>query len=428
MLEKYKNNNINISIIGLGYVGLPLAIEFGKYFNVCGFDVNSKRINSLKNRIDINSQVSKEYFLKSKYLNLSSDYKDLNSSNVYIITVPTPIYKNNIPNLSLIYKAIEMITKCIKKNDLIILESTVFPGVTEDICGRLITKKTGFKLNKDFFMGYSPERINPGDKKNNLVNIVKIVSGSDNKTLKFIYKLYSKIIKAGVYKVESIKIAEAAKVIENTQRDINIAIMNEFSNIFDKININSNKIFKAASTKWNFLNFKPGLVGGHCIGVDPYYLSYIAKKNNYKPNLIESSRRINNSVPLLIFNKVIKETFKLEKINKKKYKSCLILGATFKENCSDIRNSKIEDVFKKFKRRNFKVSIYDPVATKQDIKKKYKRNLITKLKFKYDIILLLVPHSNFKNLGINKIKKLNNINGFIFDYTFMFSNNQFIYK
>ena len=288
-------SKIKIGVIGLGYVGLPLAIEFGKFYEVVGFDISVNRIKNLLKFNDLNNEISKLEFKKSTKLIFTSEVKKLSECNYYIITVPTPIDKNNNPNLSLIKKACIIVSNFIKKNDIVVFESTVYPGLTNKIAIPLIEKKSGLKINCDFFCGYSPERVNPGDKKRKLTNIKKIVSGSNTKTLNKIAKLYNKIIKVGTFKVSSIEIAESAKVIENCQRDINIAFVNELSMIFDKMNLNTYEILKAASTKWNFLNFKPGLVGGHCIGVDPYYLTYQAKKFGYKSKIILSGRDLNNN-------------------------------------------------------------------------------------------------------------------------------------
>jgi UDP-N-acetyl-D-glucosamine/UDP-N-acetyl-D-galactosamine dehydrogenase len=417
----YKNKkDIFIGVIGLGYVGLPLAIEFSKYFNVTGLDKNSLRVKLLNKNQDINSDVKKEQLLKNKAF-FTSNIKDLQKCNFYIITVPTPIYKNKKPNLKMIGDATKSLTKVLKKNDTVVLESTVYPGVTENFVGSLISKKLKFKLNTDFFLGYSPERINPGDKIHTLTNIKKLVSGSNKKTLDLIYNTYAKIIKKGVVKVDSIKIAEAAKVIENSQRDVNIALMNEFNIIFDKMNINSNKVFKAAYTKWNFLKFKPGLVGGHCIGIDPYYLIYAANKFKYQPKIIKNARQINDDIPNVIFKK-IKRKFKYFDSSLK----FLILGATFKENCSDIRNSKVNDVFNILNKNNLNVKIFDPIAVKKDMINLYGKNAIFNLKDKYDLILFLVPHNYFVNLGLTKLKNFLNKNGSIFDYKYIYSNEQFL--
>ena len=417
-MTKSKNKKNYISIIGLGYVGLPLAIEFGKYFNVIGFDKNKNRISQLNSHYDKNSQISKKGFNQSKLLKFSSDSKSISRSNIYIVTVPTPILKNKKPDLRLIINSINLICEYISKNDLIILESTVYPGVTEDVCAKIIEKKTSYKLNKDFFMGYSPERINPGDNHHNLTNIIKLVSGSNKATLNKVDKLYSKIIKAGTFKVDSIKIAESAKVIENTQRDVNIALMNEFSNIFKKMNLDHKKIFDAASTKWNFLNFTPGLVGGHCIGIDPYYLTYKAQSIGYTPNLILSARKINNQIPNEIYKDILK---KIKKSKTKKKLSCLILGISFKENCSDVRNSKIVDLYKLLITNNINVKIYDPIADNTETNELYKIKLLNKLNGKYDIIIIGVAHKVFKKMGIKKIKNLLKHEGFIYDYKTIFN-------
>ncbi len=333
-----------ISIIGLGYVGLPLAVEFAKFFDVIAFDYNSKRINELRNNLDENNEIKKNELKKLKKLYFTENEKDLKKSNIFIIAVPTPIKKNKKPNLIFLKQACITVSKYISKKDIVIFESTVYPGLTDDYCIPIIEKYSKFKINKDFFCGYSPERINPGDKKNKLSTIVKITSGSNYKTSIFVDNLYKKIIKAGTYRTSSIKIAEAAKVIENTQRDLNIAFINELSIIFNKLHLDTDEILKAASTKWNFIKFSPGLVGGHCIGVDPYYLTYKAKKVGYSPKIILSGRDMNDNMV-----KYVSKRF-LNKLSEKKIKiinsQILILGFSFKENCSDTRNSKIKDLHK----------------------------------------------------------------------------------
>ncbi len=418
MINKIKQKKFCIGIIGLGYVGLPLAIEFAKFFDVIGFDKNISRIKMLKKNHDFNLEVKSNNLRKSPII-FTNNYKILSKCNIFIITVPTPILNNKKPDLRMIKDATNLITKVIKKKDIIVLESTVYPGVTENVVGKIIQNKTNYKLNKDFFLGYSPERINPGDTKHTITKITKIVSASDKSSLKILSYIYSKIINKGIHKSESIKIAEAAKVIENVQRDVNIALMNEFEAIFDKMNINSKKIFDAAYTKWNFLKFKPGLVGGHCIGIDPHYLINIAIKNNYTPQIIINSRKLNEKVPYTIFKKISNQ------INIKK-KNVLILGATFKENCPDVRNSKVYDVFKLFTQKGHYVEVYEPVASSDEIIKIYGKNAIFKINKKYDVILFLVPHKFFLNLGANKLKKFLVKSGFIFDYKYIFSENQIL--
>lgn len=404
----------NISIIGLGYIGLPLAIEFSKYFNVIGFDIDKKRVRELNEGIDRTKEtVIKKNFSKNIYF--TNNIKKLQNSNVFIITVPTPVMRNNKPDLSYLKKASEVVARNLKSSSIVIYESTVYPGCTEEYCCPILERLSGLRLNKDFYLGYSPERINPGDNKHKLRNIVKIVSGSNAHSLNLIKKLYSKIIKAGLHVAESIKIAEAAKVIENIQRDINIAFINECSLIFKKLNINSSKVLKAAETKWNFIPFKPGLVGGHCIGVDPYYLTYKAKKLKYNPKVILAGRKINNGMSFYIAKQVV-EALKKTDDNLKK-KKILILGLSFKENCIDIRNSKVFDIINFLQRKKIKIDVYDPIIDRSNIIKEHKINLLTRLGKKnyYDIIILAVPHLIFLSMGIKKIKKLGNKNLKIFD-------------
>ena len=411
----YKSK-VNICIIGLGYVGLPLAIALGKKFETIGYDNNHLRVRELKKKIDENHQIHKKEFQLSKKLNFSIDINDAKNCNIFIITLPTPVNKNKLPNLNIIKAGIHKILPLIKKGDTVVLESTVYPGVTEDICGKLIEAKTKFKLNRDFFLGYSPKRINPGDNKRKLENIDKIVSGSNNKTLRCLYYLYSSIIDAKIIPVKSIKVAEAAKVIENTQRDINIALVNELSMLFNKLKINTHEVLKAASTKWNFHKYEPGLVGGHCIGVDPYYLTYIAKKNNFKPSVILSGRKTNDGLHKYIFKNLLKISNK-KKIDFNKSK-VLFIGLTFKENCNDFRNSKSIDLLNLIDKKFKKVEIYDPYIKLKNLHnfKKFKYSKLEKIKKnKFDILILSVPHKKvLKFLSINA-KKILNKNYIIFD-------------
>ena len=413
----------NISIIGLGYIGLPLAIEFSKYFNVIGFDIDKKRVRELNEGIDR----TKETVIKKNFSNniyFTNNIKKLQNSNVFIITVPTPVMRNNKPDLSYLKKASEVVARNLKSSSIVIYESTVYPGCTEEYCCPILERLSGLRLNKDFYLGYSPERINPGDNKHKLKNIVKIVSGSNAHSLNLIKKLYSKIIKAGLHVAESIKIAEAAKVIENIQRDINIAFINECSLIFKKLNINSSKVLKAAETKWNFIPFKPGLVGGHCIGVDPYYLTYKAKKLKYNPKVILAGRKINNTMSFYIAKQVVEALKKTDENLKKK--KILILGLSFKENCIDIRNSKVFDILNYLQRKKIKIDVYDPIIDRSDITKEHKINLLSRLEKKnyYDIIILAVPHLAFLSMGIEKIKKFGNKNLKIFDLKSVFSSTE----
>ena len=413
-----------ISIIGLGYVGLPLAVEFGKKYKSIGFDVNKKRINELLIGFDNTGEISKRKLSSSIKLNFSNNEEVLSKSNIYIIAVPTPIDSKNNPDLTILLSATQLVGRHLKKEDIVIYESTVFPGCTEEDCVPVLEKESNLEYNKDFFCGYSPERINPGDTKRTLTKIIKITSGSNPKTAIKVDKLYSTIINAGTYKAESIRIAEAAKIIENCQRDINIAFVNELSILFDKMGIDTHKVLAAAETKWNFLPFKPGLVGGHCIGVDPFYLTYKAKEFGYNSKIILSGRKLNNSMPENIAERIIK---RLDKNNDKKTIRGLILGATFKEDCPDIRNSKVFDLHKIFLKENYKIDIYDPFASYLDVKNKYKINLVSFSNINkkgYNFIIIAVGHSEFVNLKLNKYAK--NKETIIFDLKNIFNNDSYL--
>ena len=415
MRKKYK-----IAIIGLGYVGLPLAVEFSKIFKTIGFDIDSRRIFELKNANDSTNEITydnlneviiskKKNNLKNKNgLYLTDSIEDLKQSNIYIITVPTPTDNNNIPMLSIIEKATEMVSGILKKDDIVIYESTVYPGVTEEICAPILEKGSKLKFNSDFFLGYSPERINPGDKNRPLNQILKVTSGSNKIVAEEIDNLYQKIITAGTYLAPSIKVAEASKVIENCQRDINIAFVNELSQIFNLLDIETNEVLKAAETKWNFLPFKPGLVGGHCIGVDPYYLAQKAQNVGYNPEIILAGRRMNESMAKYITDQVIK--LMIDKQIKIKGSNLLILGVTFKENCSDIRNSKVIDLIKKLREYGINILIHDPYVKKEKLKENYDLEVTNYLpKTKFDCIVLAVAHERFKKIELNKLKKYNSV-------------------
>ena len=341
-MQKLNFDHTSIGIIGLGYVGLPLAIEFGKKWQTIGYDVNSQRIDALKTNHDNTLEVSSDDFMESSYLRFTDDLNCIKKCNIYIVSVPTPIDQKFKPDLTLIKKASTSIASILDIGDIVVYESTVYPGLTEEVCVPLL-EKSGLKFNIDFYCGYSPERINPGDQNHKLKDIVKVVSASNDEALKLLDHLYSSIIDAGTYLAESIKVAEAAKVIENTQRDLNIALINEFSIIFNKLNLDTDAVLSAARTKWNFLDFKPGLVGGHCIGVDPYYLTYKSKAVGYNPEIILAGRRLNNEMPNYVANRIL-DTFHSNDISHNKL-SALILGFAFKENCPDIRNTKIYDLF-----------------------------------------------------------------------------------
>jgi UDP-N-acetyl-D-galactosamine dehydrogenase len=402
-----------IGIIGMGYVGLPLAVAFSKKYTTLGYDINNKRLDELKSGIDRTNELESQSLKKNlKNLSLTNNIQDLKTCNIYIVTVPTPVNEDKTPNLNPIIDASSIISGILKKDDIVIFESTVYPGLTEEICVPILEDGSKLNFNKEFFVGYSPERINPGDKSRTINKIIKVVSGSNKQTLKIISKLYNSIIEAGVYEAPSIKIAEAAKVIENSQRDINIAFVNELSIIFNKMGIDTGEVLKAASTKWNFLNFHPGLVGGHCIGVDPYYLAFKSKQLGYNPKVILSGRKINDFMPSFIVNEIIIKF--LKKRNSIENCSVLILGVTFKENCPDYRNSKVIEVYNKFKEFGLKVDVFDPWIKTHDFREEIGFRTIEKLdkSVKYDIILLAVAHKAF--VEINPKKYLNE-KGLVFD-------------
>ena len=405
---------VKIGIIGLGYVGFPLAVSFAKKYEVFGMDLDKNRINGLKKFEDNTGEIKYSELKKTlkNNLYLTSNIKDLKICNVIIVTVPTPVKHNKSPDLKSVIEATRSLSLILKKGDTVVYESTVYPGLTEEVCVPIIEEITNFKYNQDFFIGYSPERINPGDKIHRLESITKIVSGSNKKTLNFLSKLYGSIIKAGVYQAPNIKTAEAAKVIENTQRDINIAFMNELAIIFNKMNIDTNEVLKAAETKWNFLKFYPGLVGGHCIGVDPYYLAYKSKKLGYKPEMILAGRKINDQIPFYIANEIIRKI----SINKNKSLKIqiLILGATFKENCPDIRNSKVIDLYNELLKNDFQVDVYDPYINDLLLSRNFKnsRKISLSSNIKYDVVILAVGHKEFKKFDPKKVLKND---GFVYD-------------
>ena len=416
----HNRKNLKLAIIGLGYVGLPLALEFAKKRKVIGFDINKERITQLKSNKDKNLEFGKSELRRSKWLNFTSNEEELKNANCYIITVPTPIDKYKKPNLKPLFNASKTIGKIIKKGDLVIYESTVYPGCVEEDCVPILEKFSKIKFNINFFCGYSPERINPGDKSHTISNIKKITSGSTLEVADLVDNLYKEIITIGTYKAPSIKVAEAAKVIENTQRDLNIALINELSILFCKMNIDTQAVLKAAESKWNFLPFKPGLVGGHCIGVDPYYLTHKAKKIGYYPKIILAGREINDNMGIYVAKNLIKE-MKKKKIKIQNAK-ILIMGLTFKENCADTRNSGVEKIIYELKKLNCSLELYDPWANDEEIKKKYDISLKTKLiKKKYDAVLIAVAHNKFKNMGINAILNLCKKNHIIYDLKNLFN-------
>jgi UDP-N-acetyl-D-galactosamine dehydrogenase len=411
-------SKLKLAIVGLGYVGLPLAIEFGKTFNnVFGFDINKKRIDELNLFTDITGEISSLNIRRATKLKFSNNLSEIKNCNCYIIAVPTPVNKKNIPDLKLLINACKLVAKVLKKNDVVIYESTVYPGATEEVCVPILEKFSLLKFNKDFYIGYSPERINPGDKKHTIKNIIKVVAGSTPKTTNFVSDLYSSIVKAGTYKVSSIKTAEAAKVIENTQRDLNIALINELSIIFQKLNLNTEEVLKAAETKWNFNSFRPGLVGGHCIGVDPYYLTFKSKIVGYYPKVILSGRKVNDDMSKYVCNNIL-NIFKKRKIKNNKAK-VLIMGLSFKENCSDVRNSKVLDACKFLLKKKIKVEAYDPTVNKAEAELNF-LNLITfPKKNYYDCVLIAVKHNIFMKIKSKTIKSFCNNTGFIYDLKYM---------
>ena len=414
---------LKLAVIGLGYVGLPLAIEFAKKRFVIGFDIENKRIKELKSGVDKNSETKKKELKNIDQLFFTSNEKDLKSANCYIVTVPTPIDKLKKPDLRPLFNASKIISKFLKKGDLVIYESTVYPGCVEEQCAPLIEKLSGLKYNKDFFCGYSPERMNPGDKKHTVSNIKKITSGSTPKIRDLVDDLYNEIVTVGTHKASSIKVAEAAKVIENTQRDLNIALINELSIIFNKMNIDTQEVLNAASSKWNFLPFKPGLVGGHCIGVDPYYLTFKAKKIGYRPKIILAGRELNDSMGYYVASQLVNEMKK--KFIKVKSAKILIMGLTFKENCSDLRNSGVQNVVKELKKFNCNLDLYDPWADSEEIKKLFDIYPTSILKKNiYDGIIIAVAHDQFKALKISKISKLCKKNHIIYDLKHLFNKDQ----
>lgn len=405
-----KIKELKIAIIGLGYVGLPLAIEFSKKYKVLGFDINTSRINELKsgkdrtNEADL-SELALATNIKDAHLGLtfSNNKEDLSDYNVFIVTVPTPIDQFKAPDLRPLISASEMIGKILKKGDVVIYESTVYPGCTEEDCVPILEKHSKLVYNLDFFCGYSPERINPGDKINTLTKIKKVTSGSNEETATLVNDLYGSIITAGTHKAPSIKVAEASKAIENAQRDVNISFVNELALIFDRMGIDTNDVIEAAATKWNFLKYKPGLVGGHCIGVDPYYLAHKSESLGYYPQVILSGRRVNDNMGMFVANKVIKLMIaKHHLISKSKI---LVLGITFKEDCPDIRNSKVIDIISELEQFNITVDIYDPHADKSEVKEEYGINLIDSIRDKYEAIVLAVSHKEFLQLDIKSICK-----------------------
>lgn len=407
-----------ICVIGLGYVGLPLAVEFGRYFPTIGFDINPRRVAELKAGSDKLLEVSETELVEAKLLTYTDSPAELSGCNVFIVTVPTPIDKHNRPDLSPLISASRTLGKIIKKRDVVIFESTVYPGATEEDCVPVIEELSGLKFNVDFFAGYSPERINPGDKEHRFNNTVKVTSGSTPVVADFVDALYAKVVKAGTHKVASIKVAEAAKVIENTQRDVNIALINELAVIFSKMGIDTQAVLEAAGTKWNFIPFRPGLVGGHCIGVDPYYLTHKAQELGYLPEVILAGRRINDSMGTYVAERVARLMMqkRIHVVDSK----VLVLGLSFKENCPDIRNTKVVDIINEFKTFNANVDIYDPWVDADEVKHEYGLELLADLQpGNYDAVVLAVSHKEFREMGVEQIRALGKPNSVLFDVKYL---------
>ena len=423
-MNKFINeNNLRLAVIGLGYVGLPLAVEFSKSRSVIGFDVNENRIHELIKGYDSTLETNPDELNEAFNLSFTSELDDIAMCNCFIVTVPTPIDVNKKPDLTPLLQASKSIGEVLKKDDIVIYESTVYPGATEEKCVPVLEKFSGLKFNKDFFCGYSPERINPGDKEHRLSNIKKITSGSNPFIADIIDNLYNEVVKVGTHKAESIKIAEAAKVIENTQRDINIALINELAVIFNLMDIDTEAVLEAAGTKWNFLPFRPGLVGGHCIGVDPYYLTFKAQEVGYDPRVILSGRRLNDSMGSYVAANLLKE-MRSRNFNSQNIK-VLIMGLAFKENCPDIRNTKVIDIVKTLEENKINVDVYDPLINPDECRQEFDINPIKVLdNNQYNAIILAVAHDNFKLLGEKSLRKLLKNNGIIYDLKYLLNNNE----
>ena len=412
MYQELIDKKKKLAVIGLGYVGLPIALEFAKKISVIGFDINADRIKLMQNAIDPSNELESSAFANSD-IEFTSSLDKLREATFFIVAVPTPVDEYNVPNLIPVIKASETIGKVLKKGDYVVFESTVYPGCTEEDCLPVIEKLSGLKVCDDFKLGYSPERINPGDKEHTLASIVKVVSGCDQESLETIAKVYELVVKAGVHQASSIKVAEAAKIIENTQRDLNIALMNELSIIFDKMGINTFEVLAAAGTKWNFLKFQPGLVGGHCIGVDPYYLTYKSQKLGYDSQVILAGRSINDGMAGYVARKVLMHIIK-ENGNVKEAK-VLVMGATFKENVSDIRNSKVADIIHELKSYSLNVHVTDPHADSKELKHEYDFELTPDLSNDYDAVVVCVPHKAYLNMDDNSFANITKSHGLVAD-------------
>ena len=416
----FQLSNLKLCVIGLGYVGLPLAVSFGRFHKTVGFDINQQRINELNINHDHTLETSDEELVAAKHLSFVSNIEDVTDANFYIITVPTPIDSANQPDLTPLHRASETVAKKLKKGDTVVFESTVYPGATEEVCVPIIEKLTGLKMNVDFFVGYSPERINPGDKEHRLETILKVTSGSTPEAAQFIDSVYREIITAGTHCASSIKVAEAAKVIENTQRDVNIALINELSLIFNRLGIDTLEVLEAAGTKWNFLPFRPGLVGGHCIGVDPYYLTHKAIAAGYFPQMILAGRSINDGMGKYVVSSLVKSM--LKKRIHVDGSNVLIMGLTFKENCPDIRNTKVTDIVNELAEYNANVDVHDPWCDEISVKNAYGIELVKKPKEShYDAVIIAVAHDHFIEMNISDYRKLMKTEHVIFDLKYTLS-------
>lgn len=412
-------NHSTIAIIGLGYVGLPLAVEFGKFHRVIGYDIDESRVNELKNSVDRTEEVTASQLESSEFLSFTSYVEEIRAANIYIVTVPTPVDLNHRPDLTPLKNASRTVANILNSGDVVIYESTVYPGATEEDCVPILQQDSGLMYNEDFYVGYSPERINPGDKERKISTIKKVTSGSTPEVAAFVDSLYQTIITAGTYKAESIKVAEAAKVIENTQRDLNIALINELAIIFNHLDIDTQAVLNAAATKWNFLPFKPGLVGGHCIGIDPYYLTHKAESLGYHPDVILAGRKINDGMGKYVVSRLIKEMV-LKRIHVSGAK-ILILGFAFKENCGDIRNTKVIDIVHGLEEYDANVDVYDPVIDTKEAFEHYRIDLIDSLRPNYyDAIVIAVAHEEFCSLGVSELRRLAKKTGLIYDLKCIF--------
>ena len=413
-------NTIKLAVIGLGYVGLPLAVEFGKKRAVVGFDINQPRIDALKAGHDATLEVSDAELAQATGLSYVASVDELKDCNVFIVTVPTPINEHKQPDLTPLIKASETIGKVLKKGDIVIYESTVYPGATEDDCVPVLERVSGLVFNQDFYAGYSPERINPGDKEHRVTNIKKVTAGSTPEAADLVDKLYNEIVIVGTHKASSIKVAEAAKVIENTQRDVNIALINELAIIFNKLGIDTEAVLEAAGTKWNFLPFRPGLVGGHCIGVDPYYLTHKAQSIGYQPEIILSGRRLNDSMGEYVVSQLIKGMLK-KRIHVQGAR-VLVMGLTFKENCPDLRNTRVVDIVKELAEYGIQVDVFDPWVNPQEAQNEYGITPVAEVKQgTYDSIVLAVAHNQFKEMGIDKVRALGKAEHILYDLKYLFT-------